>query len=826
LVGWETLSDAIATDTNQFGGAYLNRITQLLIGADIAAADSTLAPIIGTKFTFKSGKLWLQDVAGTHTINIIPDTQTVDTVLKTPLQSFTPDYISLRKQSESLENKTLDGSKNTFLLIPDSALSANVDLLNTAGTTTALDTFLTNCLGLRNPANTFTTTLNSGAIAGAITITLPTITNTLVGRTTTDTLTGKIMDYTQNTFLNFPGGSLPTGVNTGDLAKYSGSAWVLLPRGAASYLLSMNGSGNDVVWAAPPSGTFSNSSVDIYTNKTLDAAKNTLLFSSTYYYTIYQDPNDSNKFKARNNKTGLIDYVSAGSTDATSVLQGAFTAASGLGAIIVTGATYPVTFATSPILTVPNNTHIIGTKNTNIVSQTTSKCVIANASRTYPGTGNHDIVIENITINGNWDLTSAHVDDACGILLDNVTDVQVKGCKIINTWGEGIKCRNSLRALIQGNYVNSTADGKAGMIIASNSNYGQIIGNICVDAGGESYSVVADSAGLSTNHVVISDNIGYVTYVNPTLQTIGMPRGHILVESLGGTGVNDVVISNNNIMAGFANGIIVSNSLGRDLVISGNTITHFQGVTSFPAVPSSAHGIAVSSNSVDIIGNIVHDVYGHGIVTSAGNSKINISNNIIRNVGLNQVGSTGYAGPYDGIRNDSSGTAILDNIVSNNIILDENTNMRYGIYMIGTSGRTSQLISNNSIRGNQSTPAIVQDPYPLSTTGMVNCRTKDNLGFNPIGVISTPFPTAAGPESGGTTYNILNIAGAAATPTSARVYTNKLTTKKITITGGTVTSIFVNGIESGQISGSFILEPSETISVTYSIAPTVTVRGY
>jgi hypothetical protein len=275
LVGWESLSDAIATDANQFGGAYLNRITQLLIGADIAVGDSTLAPIIGTKWTFKSGKLWLQDVAGTHTLNIIPDTQTVDTVIKTPLQTFTPDYISLRKQSESLENKTLDGSKNTFLLVPDSALSANVDLLNTAGTTTALDTFLTNCLGLRNPANTFTTTLNSGATAGAITITLPTIANTLVGRTTTDTLTGKTMDYTLNTFLNFPGGSLPTGVNTGDLAKYSGSAWVLLPRGSASYLLSMNGSGNDVVWAAPPSGTFSNSSVDTYTNKTLDGALNT-----------------------------------------------------------------------------------------------------------------------------------------------------------------------------------------------------------------------------------------------------------------------------------------------------------------------------------------------------------------------------------------------------------------------------------------------------------------------------------------------------------------------------------------------------------------------
>jgi hypothetical protein len=193
MVGWETLSDAIATDADQFGGAYLNRVTQLLIGADIAASDLTLAPVIGTNWTFKSGKLFLTDVAGTHTVNLIPDTQSVNTVLKTPAQSITPDYISLREQSETLKNKVLSGAFNTFSLIPDTALSANVILLATAQTVSSLKTYLTNVFGLRNPANTFTTTLNSGAIAGAITITLPTIADTLVGKITTDTLTNKTL---------------------------------------------------------------------------------------------------------------------------------------------------------------------------------------------------------------------------------------------------------------------------------------------------------------------------------------------------------------------------------------------------------------------------------------------------------------------------------------------------------------------------------------------------------------------------------------------------------------------------------------------------------
>ena len=42
MTGWETLGDAIATDSDQFGGQYLNRITQLMLGADMAATDATL----------------------------------------------------------------------------------------------------------------------------------------------------------------------------------------------------------------------------------------------------------------------------------------------------------------------------------------------------------------------------------------------------------------------------------------------------------------------------------------------------------------------------------------------------------------------------------------------------------------------------------------------------------------------------------------------------------------------------------------------------------------------------------------------------------------
>lgn len=634
MAGWETLIDALASDSDRFGGQYLNRLSSLFTGNDIGAVDSTLKPIIGTDWKFRSGNFFLNDSNNDNTIQILPDNQTVNTIAKIPTQSFTPDYIVLRKQSEELENKIIDGTKNTITNLGISGWNPNA----------------------------------------------------------TETLT----------------------------------------------------------------------------NKTISAALNKILQVSQSYYYIFIDTNDGNKFKARNNITGVIDYTSAGSTDATTVIQNAINAAAGLGSVFLSAGSYPVTSGTSPILTIPSNSHIFGPRTAIIASQTTGKCVLANATRS--GAGNSNIIIENITINGNWNLTGAHVDDACGILLDYITDGTVKNCKILNTWGEGIKCRNSFRALIQGNYVNSTADGKAGMIIASGSTYGQIIGNIAIDCGGESYSAVDDSTeaggNIPTNHIVIANNIGYVTYVNPTLNG-GMPRGHLLIESIGGNGVFDTVVSNNNIMAGFANALIVSNATGRNLVISNNTLTHFAGQTVFPASPSAAHGISISGHGIDITGNVIHDVMGHGIITSSGNSKINISNNIIRNCALMQVYSTdpSYTGPYDGINNTSTAATLTDNLISNNIIIDESTNMRYGINMAGTAAHTNISIQGNSIRGNQTAPAIV--------TGAYSTATNIKIANNPGHVSEARGLSATQSGNGSTTvFNIPHGCAAAPNYVDARAVTS------------------------------------------------------
>lgn len=64
-------------------------------------------------------------------------------------------------------------------------------------------------------------------------------------------------------------------------------------------------------------------------------------------------------------------------------------------------------------------------------------------------------------------------------------------------------------------------------------------------------------------------------------------------------------------------------------------------------------------------------------------------------------------------------------------------------------------------------------------------------------------------------------AAAFAIPASTVAYTNASQgNQQITVGGGTVTVIAVNGVTTGLTSGSFVLNPADTITLTYSAAPT------
>jgi len=150
------------------------------------------------------------------------------------------------------------------------------------------------------------------------------------------------------------------------------------------------------------------------------------------------------------------------------------------------------------------------------------------------------------------------------------------------------------------------------------------------------------------------------------------------------------------------------------------------------------------------------------------------------------------------------------NTVSNSVANDNQGASRSQFYFVtfGTYQTYSQIIGNRMFTYGVQSPAA---------TDII----QNNSGWNPLGVIALPIS--------GT--NILDV-GASSTSTlvSGTTYTNWNSPKTIYITGGTVTAITRNGttLATITVATSAIpvhLEPSDTFSITFSVAPTVVVMG-
>jgi len=165
------------------------------------ALASSLATISGTTITAGSENL-------TSTTNQLVLGSTNTTTLSAPapsssitltLPSTQNDTIVANNTLATLQNKTIDSQNNTVkvegtnintwlnqaLLTTSGPVFTNVNLSNT-----------TNQLVL---GTTHTTTINSPAPSGNITLTLPNTTDTLMGRATTDTETNKSIELNSNT---------------------------------------------------------------------------------------------------------------------------------------------------------------------------------------------------------------------------------------------------------------------------------------------------------------------------------------------------------------------------------------------------------------------------------------------------------------------------------------------------------------------------------------------------------------------------------------------------------------------------------------------------
>lgn len=97
----------------------------------------------------------------------------------------------------------------------------------------------------------------------------------------------------------------------------------------------------------------------------------------------------------------------------------------------------------------------------------------------------------------------------------------------------------------------------------------------------------------------------------------------------------------------------------------------------------------------------------------------------------------------------------------------------------------------------------------------VNIRIWNNIGYNPVGNVATPYSVGAG--------NLRDTAGAQAFPTSATNYTVVESPKLITIYGGTITSVSIGGVATGQAGAAtfaaYRLEPGQILNVVWTVQP-------
>jgi hypothetical protein len=102
--------------------------------------------------------------------------------------------------TQTLTNKTMSGASNTFTNIPNSGLTNSS--LTLGSTTVSLGATATSITNLQLITPNIASIVNTG------TLTLPTSTDTLIGRATTDTLTNKSISGSTNTFTNIPNNAL------------------------------------------------------------------------------------------------------------------------------------------------------------------------------------------------------------------------------------------------------------------------------------------------------------------------------------------------------------------------------------------------------------------------------------------------------------------------------------------------------------------------------------------------------------------------------------------------------------------------------------------
>ena len=262
--------------------------------------------------------------------------------------------------------------------------------------------------------------------------------------------------------------------------------------------------------------------------------------------------------------------------------------------------------------------------------------------------------------------------------------------------------------------------------------------------------------------------------------------------AIGGIPANDVVVgfqmrARNSAIIGCSvlqavgKGIMIFGTVSSGSTITGNMVSNVAAIAGTEGV-----GIYLDANGTSghvITGNTIKHCQGSGIVGAGANNDIVVSGNVITD--SNAVVPGASISFTNATRVVVTGNKIMNNATGRAIAMGANC--------------TDWQIAANALVNNRD-----------NTLGLSDVRTVviDNQGYNPVGPIANPWALTGDLTNG--------VSGGTANPVSGTTYQVRHSPKTVTVAGGNVAGIAINGSPTGVTAGAFKLGIAETIAITYS----------
>lgn len=406
---------------------------------------------------------------------------------------------------------------------------------------------------------------------------------------------------------------------------------------------------------------------------------------------------------------------------------------------------------------------------------------LAGGIRGHPTTPMTDVRIfrNRILASGAEGISSTYNLNQDVYIVENLIDMQNGGGDCLQIAGRNVHAlRNKLINWMSG----------ANAIAANGLIDGMWVENNLIDGGGTGGVAVSfDSAMANGVRTMLRCRGNRIT----NIASDGI-RGYTSA-GLAGCTAEDWIIAYNRIVGGrwgmYFN-FVNESAHGKDIQIPHNKIV------------GSTGGIylAIADNSA-ALGNRACACAGVGLAFDG------VSRSIIKgNFGLNNGQNAGYADRCGILLNN----VIISLITDNECFDDQGVKTQQDGFKV-TGSCNSNIVLGNILLDNAANPINNVAQFGMSAL-------KANRGYNPRGSLANPYSVAAGPLD--------DFAKAQAFPSSGVDYTVWDSPKLIIIGGGTITSVSIDGVATGQAGAgtpatAYRLEPGQVWNVVWTVQPTI-----